>query len=276
MNRIGPNVGRVGVDENPVASWYNSLPSVTKGWWTLSFLFANMVYFGWVPPESICWSWHHLAWKWQLWRIVTPFCFVGTWGPKGFSTLISLYMLQQYSKGLESGAPNTGGGGNVSDYIVLVFLSMVGHIIISATVYPRYFMGESLMFTVLYIWCKLNQETSVSLWGFKMQANIFPFALMALHLATGSDFMADLIGLVVGHIYYFLQGVYPNIYGKDIIHTPDFVIALCYRFKIGSGYINSAAPVNNSSRGIPPPGRVRPPSGGGYDWGGGGRSLGSS
>ena len=114
-------------------------------------------------------------------------------------------------------------------------------------------MGSSLMFTMLYIWCKMNYEVEVKLWGFPMKAAVFPFALMGLHIATGNDVMSDDYGLAVGHCYYFLQEVYPTMYGKDIIHTPNFVIALCHRLKLGGGY--TAPTAGNASTGMPPPGR---------------------
>merc|ERR1711871_92046 len=177
-------------------------------------------------------------------------------------------------KSLENNAPNTGGGGTVADYIVLITFCMLIHILITIFFAPRFIMGSSLMFTTLYIWRKMNYETEVKLWGFPMKAAVFPFALMGLHLATGNDVWSDVYGLAVGHCYYFLQEVYPTMYGKDIIHTPNFVISLCHRLKIGGGYVNPNAN-STAPRGVPPPGRVRPPTGGGYNWGGGGRTLGS-
>mmetsp|Transcript_12050 Transcript_12050/g.24621 ORF Transcript_12050/g.24621 Transcript_12050/m.24621 type:complete len:272 (+) Transcript_12050:40-855(+) len=268
------NVAQFG-DENPVKAWYSSLPPVTRIWWTLAFMFANLVYFGVLDVTYLIWDFGMVTKKFQLWRVVTSFCFVGTWGQSGFGTLISLYLLQQYGKSLENNAPNTGGGGTVADYMVLITFCMLIHILITIFFAPRFIMGSSLMFTTLYIWCKMNYETEVKLWGFPMKAAVFPFALMGLHLATGNDVWSDVYGLAVGHCYYFLQEVYPTMYGKDIIHTPNFVISLCHRLKIGGGYVNPNAN-STAPRGVPPPGRVRPPTGGGYNWGGGGRTLGSS
>ena len=96
---------------NPVKAWYSGLPPLTRVWWTLSLLSACFVYFGTVSGSTISWSWPLVAGRFHVWRLVTNFCFVGTWGKNGFNTLISLYMLQQYSANYERNAINTGGGG---------------------------------------------------------------------------------------------------------------------------------------------------------------------
>ena len=149
------------------------------------------MYFGTLDVTYLIWDQHAVFSKFQIWRFFTSFCFVGTWGQQGFGTLISLYLLQQYGKSLEVSArqsvrsalslavsltasfptlrsqppqnncPNTGGGGTVADYLVLILFCMLAHIIITVFVASRFVMGTSLMFTTLYIWCKMNFEVEV-------------------------------------------------------------------------------------------------------------------
>ena len=124
----------------------------------------------------------------------------------GFNTLISLYMLQQYSARMEASPPNTGAGGTTPDYLFMLLI-IGGAQLLSAPLVGMVFFGSSLYFGVLYVWCKINSTQQVAIWGFPMKAGMFPFALIALHLATGSDYMSDIVGLVSGHLYYFLVEV---------------------------------------------------------------------
>ena len=110
----------------------------------------------------------------------------------------------------------------------------------------------------------------------------------------GNPYWDILVGIGLGHVYYFLVDVYPLVYGKDLLHTPQFLID-----QLGIGdYVPPVAPAGGyggrgggggGSGGFARPGNVRTPndpagssSGGGgrgsrgHDWGGGGRRLGDS
>jgi Derlin-2/3 len=114
-----------------------------------------------------------------------------------------------------------------------------------------------------------------------------PFAYLALSVLMGNPYFDIIHGIVVGHIYYFLVDVVPLVYGKDVLHTPQFFIDF---FGIGE-YVPPApaAPAraggqplgghgNNTWNG---PGRVNAPNDpargnrGGHQWGSGGRALGA-
>lgn len=90
----------------------------------------------------------------------------------------------------------------------------------------------------------------------------------------GNPYSDMLHGLAVGHLYYYLADVVPQVTGKDILKTPQFLVDL---FGIGE----YQAPV------APRPVGVRPQAGGvaaaaaqpaaqarGHQWGTGGQALG--
>jgi len=64
---------------NPVADWLKALPPLTRIWFVAAFLNANFIYFGVISPYTITWDLPALA-KFQVWRLLTSFLFVGTWG----------------------------------------------------------------------------------------------------------------------------------------------------------------------------------------------------
>ena len=105
----------------------------------------------------------------------------------------------------------------------------------------------------------------------------------------GNPYWDILVGIGLGHVYYFLVDVYPLVYGKDLLHTPQFLID-----QLGIGdYVPPVPPAGGygggggGSGGFARPGNVRAPndpasngrgsSGArGHNWGGGGRRLGDS
>lgn len=40
---------------------------------------------------------------------------------------------------------------------------------------------------------------------------------------TGGNIVSDLVGIVVGHLYYFLKDFAPTNYGWDLLKTPRFL-----------------------------------------------------
>ncbi|GMI02945.1 hypothetical protein TrLO_g8758 [Triparma laevis f. longispina] len=279
-------------ETNPVKAWFDALPPLTRLWFTAALLNACFVYFGTISAQSIAWSWELVFSKFHIWRPVTCFWFVGTFGREGFNTLISLYMLQQYSGRYERQAINTGGGGTLPDYITMLAIVGVIQLAVGTLWLGAYFYGTSMYFAVMYVWCKSNPTTDVSIWGFRLKAGIFPFVLMALHMATGGDWMGDALGIGSGHCYFFLVDVYPSMQGKDLIHTPNFLITWCHRLTGGgNAYVPPTATnarnnnfgargaAGGGGGGMAAPGRVNAPNanpGGGYNWGGGGRALGAN
>jgi Derlin-2/3 len=193
-------------------------------------------------------------------------------------SLIACYMLVQFSKQYESGGPfNTGAGGGTADYL---FMLMFGAVMMLFT-YPVVSMvlpvpplfTRNLIYYVLYVWSKRHPTQQANIWGIPMPAIYLPFAYLALTVFMGNPFADMLHGLAVGHLYYFLADVVPQVQGRDVLFTPQFLID-----KFGVGEYRPVA--GNLAGGVPVQG-VRPATGGaaaaaggGHNWGHGGQRLG--
>jgi Derlin-2/3 len=209
----------------------------------------------------------------QVWRILTCFCYAGSFE---FNTLISMYLLVQFSKQYEKGGPfNTGAGGGTADYAFALLFAMVT-MVTTAPIVRKYLIPVStlycknLVFFVLYIWSKKNPTAQANIWGIPIPAIYMPFAYLGLSMFMGNPIHYMIHGIAVGHIYYFLVDVIPVVYGKDILHTPQFLVDF---FGVGE-YVQApreyaAAP----RRGANP---NEPRAGGGHNWGGAGRTLGDN
>jgi len=106
-----------------------------------------------------------------------------------------------------------------------------------------------------------------------------PFAYLALTVFMGNPFYDMLHGIAVGHLFYFMADVMPQVYGKDLLRTPLFLIDY---FGVGVYTPPVQEQANNPYRaggggGRAVGGNTQGRSGGGiggHNWGSGGQVLG--
>ncbi|XP_040859468.1 derlin-3 isoform X4 [Ochotona curzoniae] len=98
-------------------------------------------------------------------------------------------------------------------------------------------LGFSFFFHMLFVfrYCRMLEEGSFRgrtadfvfmflFGGFLMTAPFLPWALMGFSMLLGNSILVDLLGIAVGHIYYFLEDVFPNQPGgKRLLLTPGFL-----------------------------------------------------
>lgn len=74
------------------------------------------------------------------------------------------------------------------------------------------FLGSALTFMMSYVWGRRNEDVKMSFFGFiQFNAPYLPWVLLTFSVLMGNPIVMDLIGICVGHIYYFLEFVYPVI-----------------------------------------------------------------
>lgn len=77
------------------------------------------------------------------------------------------------------------------------------------------FLGTALSSSLVYIWSRRNPDTRLSFLGILVfTAPYLPWVLMAFSLVVHGIVPKDEIcGIVVGHIWYFFNDVYPSLHG---------------------------------------------------------------
>ena len=66
-------------------------------------------------------------------------------------------------------------------------------------------------FMMVYVWGRRNSYTQMSFMGlFVFTAPYLPWVLLGFSILIGSSPAVDLLGMAAGHVYYFLQDVYPQ------------------------------------------------------------------
>lgn len=108
------------------------------------------------------------------------------------------------------------------------------------------FLGSALTIMLVYVWSRRNpfvryvinrrmKKKKKLRFIFRMnffgllnfQAPYLPWVLFAFSLLLGNSIIVDLMGIIVGHIYYFLEDVFPRQQGGfRLLKTPRFLYVL--------------------------------------------------
>jgi len=114
-----------------------------------------------------------------------------------------------------------------ADYAFLVLFSWAV-VVVLALALEIMIIFEAMMFTVLYIWCQINRDQIVSFYfGTQFKAAHLPWVLLAFNFilrGTSDIIVSELVGIFVGHLYFFLKFKYPiDFGGASLLDTPRFM-----------------------------------------------------
>uniref|UniRef100_H3GDY8 Derlin n=1 Tax=Phytophthora ramorum TaxID=164328 RepID=H3GDY8_PHYRM len=184
---------------NDPLEWYYEIPVVSRLYLTGSFLTTTACALDLVSPFSLYFNFNLIFFKGQVWRLVTNFMFFG---------LFSLdFLFHMYFVLLEEGSFR----GRTADFVYMLLLGAVVMILVAPFV-NIHFLGSSLTFMMVYLWGRRNEHVRMSFLGlFPFTAPYLPWVLFSFSILLGNSATTDLIGIIVGHIYYFLEDVYPTI-----------------------------------------------------------------
>lgn len=210
----------------PQQAW-QALPPVAKTYLSAITIITILATINIIHPYTLLWNFELLVKKFQLWRLLTPFLY---FGEISFGWLMSMMFIWQYCSKLEKlwfvGVHGT------ADF---VFMLLFGGFILLATnaVLPNFYIyGPSMLMMLVHIAARKDPFSPVNFWGFSFLAWHFPFLLMFLHMLMGggmSSAVRDLIGILTGHLYFFLTDIYPKVRGVVLLETPTVVVTLVER-----------------------------------------------
>ncbi|XP_033059139.1 derlin-1 isoform X2 [Trachypithecus francoisi] len=156
----------------------------------------------------------------QIWRPITATFYFPVGPGTGFLYLVNLYFLYQYSTRLETGAFD----GRPADYLFMLLFNWICIVITGLTMDMQLLMIPLIM-SVLYVWAQLNRDMIVSFWfGTRFKACYLPWVILGFNYIIGGSVINELIGNLVGHLYFFLMFRYPmDLGGRNFLSTPQFL-----------------------------------------------------
>lgn len=233
-------------------TWYRSIPLFTRWWLTLTLGFTLAGRFGILRPLDLALLYEPFIYRFHLWRPLTALFYYPLSPQTGFHFLINCYFLYSYSIRLEKGQYD----GRPADYFFLLTFTWLTCVIL-ALLFQVAVLMDPMVLSVLYIWCQLNKDVIVSFWfGSRFKAMYLPWVLLAFNAIVMGGGLMELLGIVVGHIYFFLMYKYPQeLAGPRLISTPEIFYDWFPSQNSGHGF--GAAPERRAE----PPGPRR------HDWG---------
>lgn len=208
--------------------WIKDFPPITRMYMAGALLTTAACALELLTPFQLFFSYPLIVYSHQYWRLITSFFFFGSRFSIDF--LFHMFFLVRYCRGLEEGSFH----GRTADF---AYLMIFGSTIISliAPIVNLRFLGEPLTFMMVYIWSRRNPFARLNFLGlFTFTAPYLPWVLLAFaFLLENQGFMdnhamSNFIGIMVGHMYYFLEDVYPLMIPsrKRLLKTPRFLTAL--------------------------------------------------
>ena len=232
-------------DQGP-EEWYRNLPPITRGYLTASFAATLVCQLEFVSPLLLYLDFGLVFGKLELWRLLTNFCFFGKFS---MNFVFSMFFLVKYGQEVERKRFE----GRTADclwYYAFAGLVMLG---VAFVLGEQPFLATSMLSALVYLWSREFSEQQLSMYGlFNVQGFYLPWVLCAIHVLLGGSAVPDLIGIVAGHVYYFLE----DVQGYRL-RAPLFLSDALDAPAAGAGRAQQAQ--RNAF--------------GGHNWGGGGRRL---
>ncbi|KAJ8710073.1 hypothetical protein PYW07_009439 [Mythimna separata] len=196
--------------------WYNSVPFFTRYWLTLTIVFSILGRFGLLNYYYLVLDLYPIIRQFQIWRPLTALFFYPISPSTGFHFLINCYFLYNYSQRLETGMF----AGKPADYFYMLLFNWACSVLIGLLVGLPFLM-DPMVLSVLYVWCQLNKDVIVSFWfGTRFKAMYLPWVLLAFNLVISGGGVMELIGILIGHLAFFLLFKYPQEFGGPALLTP--------------------------------------------------------
>lgn len=225
------NVAQVG-DGDSLHDWFKTLPIVTKTFLVSTLLSGALLSFGMIDAYSMVLDWPSIRGKFHFWRLLTSFIYAGKFS---FNFAMHTYVLYENCKRYEASPFNTGGGGTSADFIWMILVTM-GILLVIAYYFDMLILSEPILYVIMYNWSRRESDRPVGIFGFKFKAIYLPWVYVGIRMIMGGSITEPLVGIAVGHLYYFLIEVLPVTHGYNLIRTPKFCMDLV-------DYVNGRTPI---------------------------------
>ncbi|KJH46398.1 Hsp90 protein [Dictyocaulus viviparus] len=200
---------------------YMEMPPVTRAYATACILSTLAVQLDFITPFHLYFNWELIIKQYQFWRLVTSFCFFGSFG---FSFMFNMIFTYRYCMMLEEGSFR----GRRADFVYMFLLEGILMIICGIFV-QMVFLGQAFTIMLVYIWSRRNPQVQMNFFGvLSFTAPYLPWVLLLFSLLLGNNVIVDFMGIACGHFYFFLEDVFPyQQHGMRLLVTPGWLKWLC-------------------------------------------------
>ncbi|KAK3855717.1 hypothetical protein Pcinc_037897 [Petrolisthes cinctipes] len=203
-----------------ISRWFGTLPLLSRQWFGGTVLLTLLGYVGILSLEWVLLDSYSLFSRFQIWRPVSALLCYPLSPRNGLHFLFNLYHLYFYSTKLET----THFGGRTADYLFMLLFCWLCNVVASLMM-GLYSLMDQMVMSVLYVWCQINRDVIIGFWfGTRFKAMYYPWVLLIFYTITQGRWLYELMGIAVGHLYFFLTFKYPLEFGgATLLHTPQFL-----------------------------------------------------
>jgi len=190
----------------------NSFPPVTRGYLVLSFITNALCFSKIVNGISLLINFQLIIIHYNYWRIFSHLFYFGETGVK---SIFYIFFFSRYSKALESFSFQ----GRGFEYLYLLLTGNSLLLLMKLFVREATFLGSGLTFMVVYIWGKKNAQQQINLVNLiHIKGSSLPLILMTSSwLLRQKTLKSDIMGVIAGHLYFYLEEIYPRLNGGQKI-----------------------------------------------------------
>eukprot|EP00759_Apiculatamorpha_spiralis_P007504 PhF_6_TR1462/c0_g1_i1/m.2633/K13989/DERL2_3; Derlin-2/3 len=204
-------MGDVNIDQ-----WYYGIPVITRSYMTLCFLMAGALSFKFVTPFNLYLNFPLIMEDHQVWRLISNFCYFESFG---INFLFHMHFMYMYFRRLEEHYFHN----RTADFFTMLLFGATT-MLIAAYFFNIIFLSFPFLLFVLYVWCRRNPYEHLHILGLvPVGAPYIPYVFVVLSLVMGHSLRDDVLGILVGHTYWYLADIAPRILKFEIIRTPFFI-----------------------------------------------------
>ncbi|XVF34944.1 hypothetical protein REPUB_Repub18cG0101900 [Reevesia pubescens] len=198
------------------AEFFNSLPPISKAYGTACLLATTAIQLGLYDVSHIALIYKYVFKHFQMISLCMNFgMFIAV-------ILQPIAYRARYGVQLDKGPFER----RTADFLWMMIFGALS-LLVSFVSNPNIrdpFLKDFSCFYLLYVWSREFPNAQINIYGFvTLKAFYLPWAMLALDVIFGSPLIPDLLGIIAGHLYYFLTVLHPLATGKVILKTPMWV-----------------------------------------------------
>ncbi|KAL1918076.1 uncharacterized protein VTP21DRAFT_3342 [Calcarisporiella thermophila] len=204
----------------PIERFYYDIPPITRAWVTGAVVISLLEHLQIINKYQLYYRYHLVFEQYEVWRLITTFLFFGKFS---IDFVFHMFFLVRHSGMLEEESFRH----RRADFLYLIFFAS-SLLLLIAPIARLDHLAAPLSSTLVYIWARRNPFIRMSFLGlFIFTAPYLPWVLVSFSVLFQHEFpKGELAGIAIGHIYYFLEDVWPRdpaSGGKRWLETPVLV-----------------------------------------------------
>ena len=178
---------------------------------SIVFTFDSLFHLGIINYFFIDWS--EIVYKFQVWRCFTNFVIVGK---ISLGLILHVLLVHFTFSRLEKEAVSKK---QYDSFFIMIFFFFLFSLLFSYF-FDLIYLSNEIQMAMLLVECKFHPDEIRSIWGFHVRSSYVPYVFLMMKASFGGDLISDLIGIIIGHLYYGLKYTIKEKYGLEVLITP--------------------------------------------------------